>query len=252
MAQAQKSTALAEDHALISTNGQPWDLHKSGSVLVLPRDRISVLRVCVMGNVIPECFGETSPGSEIISQSHTPGCEVVTSDCTCFRWMYSRDLTNTPSSVKVAVSQKRPSCAIVTYTPQGSNPRRLTSVNLVFELDHFYPVVPQGYLWHLQKLYQYRVRTTNATRSSLTFTDYYYQNRDRVCQQNRAGHEALPIAYNCKRTHLLGLYTADFTEPRDALPSFIEPLLWSTHLILLGILWRTSRLKKEKPPIHAR
>ena len=192
-AQAQDVPRTGSDHALLSVNGHPWTIHKSGVAVHVPKDRPSVLRVCTLGDAASRCFGSLEEQSEALLTQHTPGCEVMTRDCTCFRWMYSRDLTNTPSRVKASVSQRTPSCAIVTYTPQVSSQQSLTSVNLVFELDHFRPVLPRGYLWHLQKMYEHKVRTTNATHKSLPFSTFYYANREEVCAAQENSVQSLPV-----------------------------------------------------------
>lgn len=246
-AQAQDAGRAGSDYALLSVNGHPWTTHKSGVAVHVPKDRPSVLRVCTLGDAASRCFGSLEKQTETLSAQHTPGCEVVTRDCTCFRWMYSRDLTNTPSRVKASVSQRMPSCAVVTYTPLSTSHQSLTSVNLVFELDHFRPVLPRGYLWHLQKMYEHKLRTTNATRSSLPFTTFYYANRESVCDAQGNSVQSLPVAYGCRRTHLLALYAADFGAARKRTPSFIEPLLWGLHLVAFAVIWNTHRGKHKQP-----
>jgi hypothetical protein len=247
MSREASSAAQGSEHALLSVNGHPWTIHKSGVAVHVPKDRPSVLRVCVLGDAASRCFGTLEKQENALSSQHTAGCEVLTSDCTCFRWMYSSDLTNTPSKVKASVSTRMPSCSIVTYTPQTTAQQKLTSVNLVFELDHFRPVIPRGYMWHLKKMYEHKIRTTNATQRSLHFSTFYYANRDALCNAKAGNEGTLPIAYGCRRTHLLGLYAADFGAARQSTPSFIEPLLWGLHLLVFAIIWNTRKNKHKQP-----
>lgn len=236
------------NYALVSLNGRRWDIHQSGVAVHVPNDRKSVLRVCAMGDVVSRCFGAVENEDGPPPATRTPGCEVLADDCTCFRWMYSRELTNTPSQVKVAVSMRRPSCALVTYTPSlssggGSRPQRLTTVDLVYELDHFRPVVPHGYVWQLEQQYARMIQTTNATQKSKPFFKYFHENKEAFCDKKSLVKRALPVSYSCERKHLLPIYATSFGEARKASPSYLEPLLFGLHLVLLLAVWAQSKRK---------
>lgn len=240
----------ASDYALMTLNGVQWQAHKSGVAVHVPDDRISVVRVCTIGDVRARCFGGADELNGFQMASHVSGCEVVSADCTCYRWMYSRELTNTPSQVRVAVSRKRPSCAIITFTPpstgSGTKTERITTVNLRFALDHFRPVLPMGYLYHLRADYNRAVRQLKYKRP---FFQYVHTHKEAFCNQRITQDQAqlAPITYGCRREHVVALYATNIKEARKGTDSFVEATIWSIHIfILFGILYYRNKKQKTK------
>lgn len=230
--------------ALVSVNGKRWTIHKTGVAIHVPLDRRSVLRVCVAGDVVSRCFGAKLDN---LKSTHTSQCELLTDDCTCYRWLFSRDLTNTPTQIKTSASRRRPMCAVVTYTPRQTSAnavlQRLTSVNLIFELDHFRPVVPHGYVWHMMKGYQKSLETTKMTPANQQFFQYFHKHKNAYCDKRSRQSQAIPVAYNCRRQHLLPLYATNFEKARNASPAFVEPLLFGIHIILFTSMWARAKNK---------
>jgi hypothetical protein len=227
------------EYALVAVNRVTFQPLKTGTVVRVPNDRPSVLRVCVLGDLGDRCFGEPRRQKQAVV-----GCEVVTSDCTCYRWMFSRELTNTPRHVRAAVSRKHPNCALVDYTPNGG---KVTQVSLRFELDHFGPVVPPGYVHQLREHWQHAMR---HAKRQYPFYQYFHAHKTAFCDApQRARADAEPLAVSCRRDFVLGIEAVDFSRQRDSVPTYVETLLWAAHLcVLIYVLYDTVGGGKEKYP----
>ena len=200
---------------------------RPGQSLMLSRDHPHVIRACVAGDVRQKCFGDSSEMT-----LHAPGCELVDSDCTCYRWMFNSIGTNYEKGVTVNAHPTMPGCATILYRPSITPVAKL---EMEFQLEHLRPIIPTGWLYSAYAHYT-RVKRTNRNYNK-PFFSYLYESSELMCGEEKSA--PVGLAYNCKRRFDLQLMAVTTPHPEQNTAIFI-PL---GFLGIIGIGFAVSKLK---------
>lgn len=160
-------------------------------------------------------------------------CEVVTSDCKCYRWEYNERITNHPAEIQTSQSRTRAGCAMVVYEPQET--RELTTVDLMYTLETHYPTPPASYYYVMQERYSLYLK---KTRNPVAFTTYFYKTVDAFCKAAGKQKKVPHVASRCDKRFLLAIVPVNLADAKTPVTNhIISPLIMGTHLAgFLGLL----------------
>lgn len=189
-------------------------MYRSGHTLYVSKGHPHVIRVCVAGDVHRRCFGGASVGS-----MHTPGCEVVDSDCTCYRWQFNSRGAQYAPALTVTPHPTQTGCATLVFRPDVEP---AASAKIDFVLDHFRPVVPRGWLYAAYARYQH---VKKGSKYAKPFFTYLYEAADEICGAEKVKPAAM--AYNCRR---------DITVQVVAIDTPVFTSQWGFFISAVGIV----------------
>ena len=166
---------------------------QSGETFFLDSSHPSVLRVCVAGDIRAQCLG----GADGIPM-RSEGCEVLDSDCTCYRWMFNSQNSVQQrgpggSTAKIYPHPLRKNCASIIYSPQALD---TTQIKINFHLDRFRKVVPPSTLYGLYHLYTLRRKYQKNFKKS--FFGFVYSESDEIC--GKKNKDPIAITYACSKS----------------------------------------------------
>lgn len=177
----------ANEVAIVAVNFARPRLYTSGQMLYVSKEHPHVIRVCVAGDVRQKCFAESK---QLSMQS--PGCELVDSDCTCYRWLFNSRGTDNAKALTITPHPTKSGCATVVFRPETA---LSAGVVLEYQLDHFRPVVPAGWLYATYAKY---LRHKQRSSYKKPFFTYVYETTDDICGKQKA--RPIGLAYNCKKS----------------------------------------------------
>ena len=154
-------------------------------------------------------------------------CEVVTSDCRCYRWEYNERITNHPDEIQTSSSQTRPGCAMVVYDPLLK--KQLTTVDLMYTLASHYPTPPAAFSYVFQQKYKQYLKT--LPRKPVAFQTFFYKTVDAFCKASARGQEPPHVAQRCDQRFLLSIVPVHLAEAKTPVTNHVlPPLVSGTHL----------------------
>ena len=223
-ASAEMMSRTNPDGGIVSVNRSPARWFYSGHTFFVDNMHPSVFRVCVAGSIQSQCLGES--GSPMRSE----GCEVLDSDCTCYRWMFNSQNVQRVGSIGHSTAEvyrhpKHSNCAIVVYRPEAVD---VTQISIDFHLDSFRKVVPPTWLYPLYQSYAYRRKTQKGFKAP--FFAYVYHTADQVCGDKKP--KPIASTYACSKR--LEMSIVPVSSPKSGSHAhIIIPLVVAAPVLLL-------------------
>ena len=189
------------EFAAISQSDRPAYAHRSGTTIAMPRHRQNCLVVCTGGGVDDTCF----PNYQGIKMERA-GCEVVTEDCTCYRWKFDTYYPFIYNTLTVTPVTNKPGCAHIVYTPStedlDSPSERDATITLRYDLDHFGPVMPSAWEYYMRQRHRDYKKSRHG-KDYVGYTEYARVQSKDICARNEDRVNTSMIHYACERTHTL-------------------------------------------------
>jgi hypothetical protein len=203
-------------------------VHRAGNVLYLPKDKVTRLTLCLLGTLEQECL----PG--ISKFTPAKGCEVLTSNCACYRWGYSyaNEPNTTDHSVRVRPDSRSQQCAVVTISPFSDKEPKLRTahfLSLNWQIATYKNVLPP-LLEHAVERAYFRLHRS--------YSFFYYRSlvTSMVCPESPRA--LIGIDTNCAHEHIIPYAfvsrpTIDF---EDSYGVSIHFIIFFTLFALVGLI----------------
>ncbi len=170
-------------------------VHHSGEILYLSKDKITHLWLCQIGTLEQTCMqnADRFPPSQ--------GCEVLTTDCVCYRWEYAfRSALETKGfTVQVKADRHSPQCVVVAIIPSLDVPiptHVVYNLKLTWEIASYEGIVPPILAYMLEKKYY-----TSGQSRNVPFFYYRQAMLKNICPTSPEG--AMGIDLACTTVHNL-------------------------------------------------
>ena len=133
-------------------NGRTRIVHRAGRILYLPKNKVTHLWLCQFGTLEHTCM----QGAALFTPAK--GCEVLTTECVCYRWEYAfrSSLATKGFNLEVRQDRNSPQCAVVTIVPApDSQPEthKIHHIRLTWEIASYENILPPLLAYMIEKRY---------------------------------------------------------------------------------------------------